>query len=113
MAESTGLTQRRCRNHGQRAAVARCPACQGFFCRECITEHDGEIICASCLAKKTQPPAPDSKATLPLLRPAWRVTQFTFALILLWLAIYSFGQILINLPSDFHEGHFWDSEVTQ
>ncbi|MBT8374528.1 MAG: rhomboid family protein, partial [Deltaproteobacteria bacterium] len=32
------LALQRCNNHGQREAVARCPKCRRYFCRECITE---------------------------------------------------------------------------
>ena len=45
----------RCLHHGEREAIARCPECGSFFCRECITEHDERVLCASCLAKITRP----------------------------------------------------------
>jgi len=45
------LAHQRCFNHVQREAVARCPQCRGYFCRECITEHDDRVICAGCLSK--------------------------------------------------------------
>jgi hypothetical protein len=41
----------RCRNHPERAAAARCPECVLFFCRECVTEHDGKLLCAACTRK--------------------------------------------------------------
>ena len=46
------LSQQRCFNHTSREAVARCPECGRFFCRECITEHDDRVLCAVCLGKK-------------------------------------------------------------
>ncbi len=48
---STDIADRKCYNHASREAVARCPQCSNFFCRECITEHDDVIMCASCLEK--------------------------------------------------------------
>ncbi len=43
------LSRQRCTNHAQREAVARCPQCQRHFCRECITEHVGKLLCNHCL----------------------------------------------------------------
>ena len=43
------LSQQRCWNHPTREAVCRCPACRRDFCRECVAEHEGRLLCASCL----------------------------------------------------------------
>ena len=43
------LAQSRCFQHAGREAVARCPECERFYCRECVTEHEGRMICRSCL----------------------------------------------------------------
>jgi hypothetical protein len=45
----TAVAHQRCLHHHEREAVARCPECGHYFCRECITEHDERVICASCL----------------------------------------------------------------
>ena len=45
------LAHQRCFNHATREAVARCPECHHFFCRECITEHDDRVLCTGCLKK--------------------------------------------------------------
>src|SRR5438132_254763 len=45
------LARQRCLNHLNREAVARCPECKRFFCRECVTEHEDRLICAACLKK--------------------------------------------------------------
>lgn len=34
--------------------MARCPECRRFFCRECVTEHDDQLLCASCLRKAAE-----------------------------------------------------------
>ena len=44
------LSAQRCFNHAGREAVARCPECSRYFCRECISEHRGRVVCAGCLA---------------------------------------------------------------
>lgn len=50
------LIHQRCFNHATREAVARCPECSQFFCRECITEHDDRVICSACLKKLARVP---------------------------------------------------------
>jgi len=44
-----------CLNHHAREAVAKCPDCGHFYCRECIAEHDDRVICAACLRKMLKP----------------------------------------------------------
>jgi hypothetical protein len=51
MATPNSLSRQRCANHAQREAVARCPECKRHFCRECITEHSGKLLCNHCLEK--------------------------------------------------------------
>ena len=46
---STVLARQRCLRHETREAVCRCPGCKQFFCRECVTEHGGRLLCAPCL----------------------------------------------------------------
>ncbi len=48
------IAHARCQQHAGREAVARCPSCKQAFCRECITEHDGRMLCVPCLTKRTQ-----------------------------------------------------------
>jgi hypothetical protein len=44
----------RCFNHANREASARCPECRKYFCKECTTEHQLRILCASCLKRLTK-----------------------------------------------------------
>ena len=100
------LTLQRCLHHGEREAIARCPECGGFFCRECITEHDERVICASCLAKLTRPAAAKTRGfRLAVLRP-W-ITAFS-GIVVAWLCFYSIGRTLAAIPSDFHASSLWD-----
>ena len=47
---SGAAIQQRCWNHEGREAVCRCPECGRSYCRECVTEHEARLLCASCLA---------------------------------------------------------------
>lgn len=97
------LSQQRCKNHRAREAVARCPGCGRFFCRECVTEHDDRVLCAGCLGKITK------KAEKRIFRPV-RIVQAVFfwaGFITLWLSFYALGRLLLGLPSSFHEGNLW------
>ncbi len=97
------LREQRCRNHGDREASARCPSCGGFFCRECVTEHDGRILCATCLDRTTRPDAPPARS----LRPGpWLAGIGGVAA--LWLAIHLAGRLLLTIPAEVHEGTIWE-----
>ncbi len=97
------LADQRCFNHAQREAVARCPSCENYFCRECITEHEDRVICAACLAKL---------ARIPLLRRRGfagfiRAGQCLLGVMAAWFFFYLVGEILLSLPTAFHEGTLW------
>jgi hypothetical protein len=96
----------RCLHHPVREAVARCPECTQFFCRECITEHDDRVICSSCLKKLTV------KAEVPRrnLAPLGRFVAAGAGLLLAWLFFFLIGRILVNIPSEFHEGAVWQRD---
>ncbi len=48
------LKLQRCTNHEEREAAVRCPLCRKHFCRECITEYHGKMLCVNCLREKNQ-----------------------------------------------------------
>jgi hypothetical protein len=97
------LRQRRCDNHPQREASARCPECGHFFCRECITEHDDRVLCASCLAKLS---IKKSKSTRSwALAP--RLALVLLAAAVVFCAVFLFGSFLATLPSHFHTHGGW------
>lgn len=98
------LTLQRCLNHATREAVARCPECRQFFCRECITEHEDRVICAACLKKLTRGPL----LKRPALANLVRVLQCAMGLLLAWFFFHLLGEFLLELPSDFHEGTIWE-----
>jgi hypothetical protein len=97
-----GLVQQRCANHSQREAVARCPDCGRFYCRECITEHEDRVLCAACLAKK----AGRKSRTRSWVTRIGRVGLLLASFLFLWIFFYVCGRTLLAIPSSFHEGTF-------
>jgi hypothetical protein len=97
------LSQQKCRRHAAREAAAQCPVCGGFFCRECVTEHDDRVICSDCLLKLTGSLSPQARPLRWISRCTWGLAGFFLA----WVCFYYIGQFLLSLPSDFHEGTFW------
>jgi hypothetical protein len=94
----------RCRNHPAREAVARCPGCSRFFCRECISEHEGRVLCAFCLAALSR------KNVTPRRRLArlGRVALACGGIMAAWIFFDLFGHLLLKIPASFHEGTIWE-----
>lgn len=86
----------RCVLHTQREAAARCPECKRFFCRECITEHDGRVLCSGCLAEQGQDQKESRRDTEKLRMTA----QLIVALLILMMMFLSVGIIIQILPED-------------
>ncbi len=90
------LVEQRCSNHPSREAVVRCPECRRFYCRECVVEHRGRMICATCVAEA---------ATKPALQGRFQAITWTFfaagGFLLVWLIFYYFGVMLARVPSEF------------
>jgi hypothetical protein len=96
----------RCTNHLLREAAARCPECNRYFCRECITEHEDRVYCAACLAKVLNRGRQKQSRAWSLLR----LVQFILSFVLLWACFYYLGQALLMIPDTFHEGSIWRQE---
>lgn len=99
------LALQRCFHHPSREAVARCPECGQFYCRECITEHDDRIICGSCLKKIAAAEAGPRRAR----RNLWPAAQFTGGIAIAWVLIYIAGRVLLSLPEEFHDERLWQT----
>jgi hypothetical protein len=97
------ISDKRCFNHNAREAVALCPECRRFFCRECITEHADRVICAACLRDI----ALGSRQRVSGRRVFFRSCQCALGFITLWLVFYAVGRGLLRLPTSFHEGALW------
>jgi|SRR5438067_5555509 len=97
------LVQQRCLNHPAREAVARCPECGRFFCRECVVEHEDRILCANCLAKILR--ATETKRRN--FAGVWRVAFAVIGIAMAWLFFNLLGHVLLSIPASFHEGTVW------
>lgn len=97
------LIQQRCFHHASREAVARCPECRRFFCRECVVEHDDRLLCSDCLSKQVRP----SFAKRYHLGGFVTALRLGLAFLALWWCFYLLGQMLLHIPGTFHEGGLW------
>ncbi len=101
------LHTRRCSRHPEREAAARCPACGGFFCRECVVEHEGRLLCSACLAREAGEGLP-GKGRWPAFRGALELAAAAGAA---WLVFYALGSLLLSIPPAFHEGTIWGAKA--
>jgi hypothetical protein len=96
---SQTLARQRCWVHAQREAVSRCPVCKRFYCRECVTEHDGRMLCVQCLSSATKAQtAPDRTRWL-----LWTAAAL-LGLFLSFLVFYTTGYVLQQLPPAWSSG---------
>jgi hypothetical protein len=101
----TNLTiHQRCWTHEAREAVCRCPECGRSFCRECVTEHDGRLLCAACLKTLAQVPT-SRRGGLRRLIPA---AMALAGILLAWLVFFGAGAAF-NLFASRLEQSSWQS----
>ena len=104
------LVRERCWIHPAREAAARCPSCERFFCRECVTEHDGRLICADCLralrTAATLRPGSAQRARRALAA-AGRTFSLALSLLVAWFFFHLLAQTLVSLPGEFHASTLW------
>lgn len=96
------LAQQRCFNHANREAAAQCPECSRYFCRECVTEHEGRVLCASCLNRLAAPSTRRAGGVGFLVQ----LGQIALGILVLWVVFSLLGRGLLALPSEFHDGTF-------
>ncbi len=104
---TSALAQQRCTNHAIREAVARCRECQGYICRECVTEHDDRIVCAACLKALV---APRARRRTVRLAPFLFAAQALCGVTLAWYAFYVVACILLSIPVAVHEATIWAAQ---
>jgi hypothetical protein len=92
------LAQERCAFHPEREAAVRCRECSRFYCRECVTEHLGRMMCARCVGQALA--APVARGSSMLLWSALAGVGFLLA----WSIFYYFGMALARVPASFHGG---------
>jgi hypothetical protein len=103
------LPDLQCTRHAGRPAAARCPQCRRFFCRECVAEHRGRLLCAECLDDATRSIAPS--------QPGWgqalgKGLALIFALTLVWMFWSWAGWQLARWQHATHEGALWQDRPT-
>lgn len=100
------LDEARCFNHPDRVAVAKCPGCSRFFCRECVTEHEGKMMCRECIEMSlvSEEKSPSGVSLINMIPFACAV----LGLLALLLFFVLFGKIVGAIPSEFHSGTFLD-----
>ena len=97
---SESLARTRCLNHHGREAVARCPECHAFYCRECVTEHAGRVLCVRCLNEIAgQTETKPRRRFLPAL-----AVQAVVGFFLVWFLFTVLGEGLAMVPHQFHDG---------
>ena len=89
---------RRCFVHGERAAAVRCPSCERYYCRECVSDHKGRMLCQSCLSL-----ADDGSAkTGGRFAKIKGVGTFLISAVAIWFLFYLAGALLSRIPTQFH-----------
>jgi hypothetical protein len=81
----------RCWNHDAREAVCRCPQCGRGFCRECVTEHEARLLCASCLHALTHTGSAKVSGWRKLIPAAMAMA----GILLAWVIFWGAGETLI------------------
>lgn len=95
------LVAQRCFTHQSRGASGRCPGCIRFYCRECLTEHEGRVLCTRCLHALNRP------ALLPKIGAGgWsmRLVGAVLGLFAGYLFFLLIGRLFLFLPPSFHDG---------
>ncbi len=95
------IAAQRCFTHNERGASGRCPACTRFYCRECLTEHEGRVLCTRCLQALSKPEAVKS---LSFLRGITRGVVGLSGVALAGAFFYLAGLLMARLPASFHDG---------
>jgi hypothetical protein len=90
--------------HPDREAVAICLSCNHYFCRECVTEHRGRVLCKACLSKEKGKSIKRKKMPL-FIRAALAIL---IGLFLCYILFYSLGYTLSIIPDKFHQGTYFE-----
>jgi hypothetical protein len=93
-----------CLNHPRREAAARCTSCCQPFCRECVTEFEGRMVCGACYRELSKPKEKPKRDWFPLTT----TLQAVLGLAGLWFIAWLLGELLLYIPSNFHEGSLWE-----
>jgi len=92
------LTLQRCLIHADRKAIARCPSCANYFCRECVTEHEGRFLCSNCLQRRSAPIEHAQRAAGSVAV----AIGISIGIAVAWFFFYLIGHLLILIPANLH-----------
>jgi len=95
------IAAQRCFAHNERGASGRCPACIRFYCRECLTEHEGRVLCTRCLQALTKP---GDVKSFSILRGITRGVAGLLGVAFAGAFFYLVGLLMARLPASFHDG---------
>lgn len=83
--------------------MARCPVCRNSYCRECVTEHEGRVICAPCLKKLLIAHGATHRKFTRFFAAALPLA----GLLLAWIVFYGISRVLMLIPASVHDGTAW------
>jgi hypothetical protein len=92
MSDVAALSRQRCFHHPEREAVCRCTGCLRSFCRECVVDHEGRVLCVACLPKQVETVARRFGGRTLLL---WLSAGAGF--LAAWAFFYMAGQLLMGV----------------
>jgi len=92
MSDAPLLLALRCSNHETREAVCRCPECRRSLCRECVTVHEGRLVCAACLARSTRDRAPRRAR-----RGTVEAAMLVGGILLAWTLFFAAGESVLTI----------------
>ncbi|MCL1920331.1 MAG: rhomboid family protein [Kiritimatiellaeota bacterium] len=99
------LRRERCILHPDREAAACCPSCRRPFCRECVTEHDGRLLCAACIGRlaAAREERPRARPLAVLARRGGKALALAASALAL-VAFYLLVALLLgSIPHRFHD----------
>ncbi len=94
----TQFSQQRCFVHPSREAVSLCLECRRAFCRECVVDHDGRLICAGCIALLRTPMAQVNRVR----RRLFSAVATALAIMLCWILFYMAGRLFMMAEPAHH-----------
>lgn len=112
------MSRLRCARHSEREAAACCAECELPFCRECVSDYEGRLLCASCLEKIVADAKADDDARrhgffAKASGAAKRALVVGASAAWLWLCFYLAGLLIEKMPQSVHEGTVWSQAAEE